>query len=152
MSSASPVEIIESAGIPLACIVDPKWQPVETTFITPGDFSLQMGMIVYGAGEDIPAHVHLPITRQVEGTNECILVRKGRCRVTIYDSQRNFVAERDLEEGTIILLMGGGMVFTFMKTLSCLRSNRGLMRATRTRNDSDGLGSGERTAADRTGF
>lgn len=112
MTSSSPVDIITSeAGVPLAYIVDPHWQPTETTFMTPGDFSLQMGMIVYGAGQDIPAHVHLPITRQVEGTNECIVVRKGRCRVTIYDSQRNFVAERDLEEGAIILLLGGGHGF-----------------------------------------
>lgn len=112
MTNPSPVDIITSdAGIPLAYIVDPHWQPAETTFMTPGDFSMQMGMIVYGAGEDIPAHVHLPITRQVEGTNECIVVRKGRCRVTIYDSQRKFVAERDLEQGSIILLLGGGHGF-----------------------------------------
>jgi hypothetical protein len=70
-----------------------------------------MGMIVYGAGQDIPAHVHLPVTREVHGTNECIVVRKGRCRVTIYDSQRNFVAQRDLEQGAIILLVGGGHGF-----------------------------------------
>lgn len=108
---SSPVEVIASDGIALAYIVDPHWQPTETTFLTPDDLSLQMGMIVYGAGQEISAHVHLPITRQVEGTSECIVVRKGRCRVTIFDSQRNFVAERDLEEGAIILLLGGGHGF-----------------------------------------
>jgi len=112
MAYSSPVDIIASdVGVPLAYIVDPSWQPSDTTFMTPSDFSLQMGMIVYSAGEDIPAHVHLPITRQVEGTSECIVVRKGRCCVTIYDSQRNFVAERDLEEGAIILLLSGGHGF-----------------------------------------
>lgn len=111
MTSKSPVEIIESEGISLAYIVDAKWHPSETTFMTPGSFALQMGMIVYGADQDIPAHVHLPITRQVEGTSECIVVRKGRCRVTIYNSARVFVAERDLEEGAIILLLGGGHGF-----------------------------------------
>ena len=112
MSQSLPVEIIASdESVPLAYIVSPRWLPSETTFMTPGDFSLQMGMIVYGAGQDIPAHVHLPITRQVEGTNECIVVRKGRCRVTIYDSRRKFVAERDLEVGSIILLLGGGHGF-----------------------------------------
>lgn len=111
MNNASPVEVIASDGIALAYIVDPHWSPSETTFMTPGDFSLQMGMIVYGAGQDIPAHVHLPITRQVEGTSECIVVREGRCSVTIYDSQRRFVAERELEKGAIILLLGGGHGF-----------------------------------------
>lgn len=111
MSNASPVEVISSDGTALAYIVDPDWQPDETTFLTPGDLGLQMGMVVYGAGQDIPAHVHLPIVRQVEGTSECIIVREGRCRVTIYDSQRQFIAERDLGKGAIILLLGGGHGF-----------------------------------------
>ena len=111
MDPKSPVEVIESDGVVLAYIVDPAWSAERTTFLTPDETSLQMGMIVYGAGEDIPAHVHLPITREVQGTNECIVVRKGRCRVTIYDAQRRFVTERDLEQGTIILLLGGGHGF-----------------------------------------
>ena len=111
MNDRPPVEIIESKGVVLAYIVDSAWQAVSTTFLTPNETSLQMGMIVYGAGQDIPAHVHLPITREVQGTSECIVVRKGRCRVTIYDVGRNFVAERDLEKGTIILLLGGGHGF-----------------------------------------
>jgi hypothetical protein len=111
MSLSSPVEVIESDGVALAYIIDPHWSPDATTFLTPGDISLQMGMIVYGAGQDIAAHVHLPITRQVEGTSECIIVRKGRCRVSIYDSQRKFIADRDLEQGAIILLLGGGHGF-----------------------------------------
>ena len=111
MNRVSPVEVIASDGVALAYIIAPDWQADRTTFLTPDDTSLQMGMIVYGAGQDIPAHVHLPITREVHGTNECIVVRKGRCRVTIYDSQRKFVAERDLEQGAIILLLGGGHGF-----------------------------------------
>lgn len=111
MSGPSALEIIASDGVPLAYIVDPNWQPGETTFLTPDNFGLQMGMIVYGAGQEIPAHVHLPITRQVEGTSECIVVRKGSCRVTIYDAARNLVAERELAEGAIILLLGGGHGF-----------------------------------------
>jgi len=111
MTNSSPVEVIEADGVALAYIVDSNWQPDRTTFLTPSEASLQMGMIVYGAGEDIPAHVHLPIVREVHGTNECIVVKKGRCRVSIYDSNRNWVAERDLEEGAIILLLGGGHGF-----------------------------------------
>jgi hypothetical protein len=111
LNEQPPVDIIESDGTPLAYIIHPQWRPNETTFVTPNDFGLQMGMIVYGAGQDIPAHVHLPITREVHGTSECVIVREGRCKVTIYDSNRKFVAERDLEKDAIILLLGGGHGF-----------------------------------------
>lgn len=111
LNSVPQIEAIEGDGGILAYIIDPLWQAEETTFITPGDASLQIGMIVYGAGQDIPAHMHLPITRQVEGTNECIIVRKGSCRVSIFDSRRELRAERDLQQGAIILLQGGGHGF-----------------------------------------
>lgn len=125
MSSRPPVEIIEANGTALAYIVDPNWHAEKTQFFTPDEASLQMGMIVYGAGHDIPAHVHLSITRQVEGTNECVIVRKGSCRVTIFDSQRNFVAERDLSEGTVILLQGGGHGFHLYEDTVLLEVKQG---------------------------
>lgn len=108
----APVEIIKSAaGVELAYIVKSDWKPVKTEFVTPDTFSLQMGMIVYGKGQAIPAHVHLPITRQVQGTNEVVTVRSGDCEIDIYDSERNFVATRGLAQGDTVLLLGGGHSF-----------------------------------------
>jgi len=125
MDNRPPIEAIEADGIVLAYIVDPNWHAEKTTFFTPDRASLQMGMIVYGAGQDIPAHLHLPVTRQVEGTNECVIVRRGSCRVTIYDSQRNFVAERDLAEGAVILLQGGGHGFHLYEDTVLLEVKQG---------------------------
>jgi hypothetical protein len=108
----APVEIIRSAaGVELAYIVKADWKPVKTEFVTPDSFSLQMGMIVYDKGQAIPAHVHLPITRQVQGTNEVVTVRSGDCEIDIYDSERNFVATRGLAQGDTVLLLGGGHGF-----------------------------------------
>ena len=74
-----PLEIISSDEGPLAYLVDGSWQPTKSEFLTPDDFGQQMGMIVYPAGGEIIPHMHLPVTRTVEGTSECIVVRKGRC-------------------------------------------------------------------------
>jgi hypothetical protein len=53
----------------------------------------------------------LPITRQVQGTNEVVMVRSGDCEVDIYDDRRVFVASRRLVKGDVILLLGGGHGF-----------------------------------------
>lgn len=109
--TASPLEIIADGQTPLAYIVDPAWSPDKTAFLTPGDLPLQMGMIVYGGGTAIEPHVHLPIVREVHGTTECIIVREGRCLIDIYNSDRAFIATRELAQGAIVLLLGGGHGF-----------------------------------------
>jgi hypothetical protein len=109
--SQNPVEIISGPDGALAYIVDGNWVPSKTEFLTPDDFGQQMGMIVYGKGEAIIPHVHLPVTRTVEGTTECILVRSGSCDIDIYDAARNPIATRTLKQGDIILLLGGGHGF-----------------------------------------
>lgn len=106
-----PVEIISAGDLPLAYIVRAGWMPGETTFLTPDHFGQQIGMIVYGAGKEIQPHVHLPVVREVHGTTECIVVRKGACLLDLYDEQRNPICTRELKEGDIALLIAGGHGF-----------------------------------------
>ncbi len=107
--------VCSESGVALAYIVQAAWLPDKTTFVTPDSFSLQMGMIVYGQGESIPSHVHRPITRQVEGTNEVVSVRRGECDIDIYDSDRKFVCTRRLKVGDTVLLLGGGHGFRMIE-------------------------------------
>lgn len=106
-----PLEIIADGPIELAYIVDPTWVPSKTQFLTPDHFGQQIGMIVCGAGGEIPAHVHLPAVRTVHGTTECIIVRKGKCEIDIFNSKKKFMATRSLQEGSIVLLLDGGHAF-----------------------------------------
>jgi hypothetical protein len=105
------IQIIEGGGRPLAYIVRAQWAPDKTEFVTPDTFSLQMGMIVYGKGQAITPHMHLPVTREVQGTNEVVMVRSGSCDVDIYDDQRRAIGSYPLNRGDVILLLGGGHGF-----------------------------------------
>ncbi len=105
------VQIIETRGRALAYIVRSNWTPGKTEFLTPDTFSLQMGMIVYGKGQSITPHLHLPVVREVHGTNEVVMVRSGSCEVDIYDDERQHLGCYNLNQGDVILLLGGGHGF-----------------------------------------
>ena len=107
----NPVEIINSGDTPLAYLIRAGWMPDATQFLTPDHFGQQMGMIVYGEGSAIVPHLHLPVVREVHGTSEVIVVRKGECEVDLYDETKALVTSRVLRIGDIILLLGGGHGF-----------------------------------------
>lgn len=107
----NPIEIISAGETPLAYIVRYYWMPERTEFLTPSHFGQQMGMIVYGAGAQIQPHLHLPVLREVHGTTECVIVRKGSCDIDIYDHSKRLVTSRALQVGDIVLLLDGGHGF-----------------------------------------
>jgi len=108
-------EIRDSGGEVLAVIVRAELMPESTRFITPDTYSLQMGMIVYGKDRSITPHMHLPVVRQVEGTNEVVQVRRGGCLVDIFDRDRNLVCQHALRQGDLILLRCGGHGFRMLE-------------------------------------
>ena len=106
-----PIEVISEGDQPLMYLIHAEWMPQKTEFLTPDHFGQQMGMIVRGAQERILPHVHLPVTREVKGTTECIMVRKGSCDIDIYNSSKRLLTSRRLNTGDIALLLGGGHGF-----------------------------------------
>jgi hypothetical protein len=95
----------------LAYIIRASFLPERTTFLTPPDYKQQVGYIVYPAGGEIQRHVHRPLERHLVGTSEVLLVRQGCCEVDIYNNDRRLVATRELREGDIMLMVGGGHGF-----------------------------------------
>ena len=105
------LERVEAGGETLAVIVRADYSPTVTEFVTGPDVVQQLGFVVYPAGSEIPRHDHRALERTIEGTPECLLVRKGRAEVTLYDRRRREVCRRVLECGDVILLAGGGHGF-----------------------------------------
>ena len=98
-------------GHPLAYIIRRELTPDSTTFLTPSEMSQQLGFVVYPAGGEIKPHLHRSIERNIRGTSEVLLLRKGRCEVDFYNNAKEPVATRELREGDILLLVDGGHGF-----------------------------------------
>ncbi len=105
------MEIVSDGNLPLAYLIRADWMPEKTAFLTPDNFGQQMGMVVYPKNSSIQPHIHLPVVREVNGTTECILVRKGRCALDIYNSNKVIVESLELTVGDIVLLINGGHGF-----------------------------------------
>ena len=95
-------------GKVLAYLIGAEVSPEKTTFLTPPEFNLQVGFVVYPADGEIARHVHHPIERHVKGTSEVLIVKKGRCLIDIYNDERELVSSHELRTGDIILMVSGG--------------------------------------------
>lgn len=58
-------------------------------------------------------------------TQEVLVIRKGRVKVNLYASNREFIGEKILESGDMILLCGGGHSFEMLEETSMIEIKQG---------------------------
>ena len=122
------IEEVTWNGQILCCIVGTKeFNPEKTTFLTPPEFNVQVGYIVYPVGHRIPPHVHRAIER-VADSSEVLLVRKGRCEVDIYNGEKQLVATKELQEGDLLIVVAGGHGFRMLEDTVLLEIKPGPYR------------------------
>jgi hypothetical protein len=119
------IETITWQGVSLAYIIRSQLNPTQTTFLTPPEFKQQVGFVVYPAGGEIQRHVHCPLERHLVGTSEVLIVRRGRCEIDIYNDDRQLVAVRELHQGDIMLMVGGGHGFRMLEDTVFLEVKQG---------------------------
>jgi uncharacterized protein with PhoU and TrkA domain len=119
------VERITDGKETLAILIRREHAPARTVFVTPDAYPQQVGFVVAAAGSEIPRHDHLPLERTVRGTPECLVVRRGRSEVTIYDRARREVCRRVVREGDVLLLVAGGHGFRQLEPTVFLEIKQG---------------------------
>lgn len=119
------IESIADRGQTLAMIVRSQACPDKTTFVTQPEWKQQVGFVVYPAGGEIARHVHRPLERQIVGTSEVLVVKKGRCEVDIYNDERQLIATRELRVGDVMLMVGGGHGFRMTEDTVFLEVKQG---------------------------
>lgn len=76
-------------------------------FSEDADF-LQVGAWRYPAGKQLANHNHNRVPRQVDRTQECVLVLRGALRARLYDEQDRPVTEVRVGPHEGLLLLAGG--------------------------------------------
>lgn len=119
------IEVIAAPAGPLAYVIRGGRWPDSTTFFTPPEFKQQVGYVVYPTGGEVKRHMHLPLERHLVGTSEVLLILKGRTLFDVYDDNRELVATRELCQGDIMLMVGGGHGFRMLEETVFLEIKQG---------------------------
>lgn len=119
------IERIAFNGEQLALIVRSGFREPGVHFFTPGHLSQQLAYMRHPAGHVIAAHVHNPVPRIIQNTQEVLLLRRGRLRVDFYARTGEFVESRILEAGDVILLATGGHGFEALEEIEMFEVKQG---------------------------
>jgi len=109
----------------LALIVYRKFDELGIHFFTPNELSQQLAYMRHPVGKVIQPHVHNPIIREVQYTQEVLFIRKGKLRVDLYNSQQIYLESRILEAGDVILLVTGGHGFEVIDEIEMIEVKQG---------------------------
>ena len=119
------IESIIHNEIMFAFIIRSSYHADGVKFFTPENYSQQLAYMSHKAGHQIDAHVHNQVNRQVEFTQEVLVIRRGKLRVDFYSRNQEYLESRELEAGDIILLASGGHGFEVIEDLEMLEIKQG---------------------------
>ena len=84
------VEEIQHEGQALALIIRANFEGSGVSFLTDDKLSQQLAHMHHPKGKVIEPHVHNPVKREVQFTQEVLVIRKGRIRVDFYDERQGY--------------------------------------------------------------
>jgi len=108
-----------------AIILRTKFEKEGIVFFTPGDFSQQLAYMKREKSYCIPPHLHNPVQREVQFTQEVLFIKKGKVRVDFYDNERKYIESHVLCEGDVILLACGGHGFEMLEESEIIEVKQG---------------------------
>jgi hypothetical protein len=119
------VEHIMDGDILMAVIISAEFDKPGIHFFTPGEFSQQLAYMRHPPGKIIEPHVHNPVPREVQYTQEVLLIKRGKLRVDFYNQQQTYLQSRILRSGDVILLAVGGHGFEVLEETEMVEVKQG---------------------------
>ena len=119
------IETLKSGDQLLAVIISRDFHEPGIHFFTPNDLSQQLAYMRHPAGKVIDPHVHNPVSRTVQYTQEVLFIKRGKLRVDFYDDSQVYLESRVLEGGDVILLATGGHGFEILEEIEMIEVKQG---------------------------
>ena len=94
-------------------------------FVTPNNFTQQLGVINYPRNHFIKPHTHKKFLRKVHHTSEVLIIQKGIIRTDFYNSKKKYIFSKILKRGDIIFLHESHHGFKIIKDCSIVEIKQG---------------------------
>ncbi len=117
-------EFVGPESDPTAIIVRINESVEGIHFFTPGNFPQQMGLMSRPSGYVVPRHKHNLVRREIELTQEVLLLRKGTMNIEI-SLDDGSIETVQLDQGDIILLAKGEHRITMLNDCEILEVKQG---------------------------
>ena len=121
----SSIEHVLVDGRVAAIIVRAEFRPDGIQFVTPDDFSQQLGFMRRPVGYVIQPHIHKQVDRETTLTQEVLYVRSGRVRVDFYGDDERLRDSREIRTGDVVLLSSGGHGFEMLEESELIEVKQG---------------------------
>lgn len=121
----SAIREIRHNGEFLAMIISHRFSEPGIHFLTPDELTLQVGYMKHPQGKKIIPHVHNPVARTVEYTQEVLYIRAGKIRADFYSTEQKFLESHIAEAGDLIILAKGGHGFEALEPLDMIEVKQG---------------------------
>ena len=119
------LEEVTSRGLALGWIIRSDYSESGIKFITPGEYSQQLGYMKRESGYVVSPHVHNVVERKVHLTQEVLFVRRGLVRVDFFDNSKNYLMSKVLGSGDVVLLADGGHGVTMLEESEIVEVKQG---------------------------
>ncbi len=108
-----------------AIIIGSDFKKEGIDFFTPDDFAQQLGYMNRPKGYHIPAHKHRVLTRTLSQTQEVLVVKSGKVKVSFFDEEGVFFEAAIISKGDVILLAYGGHGFEMLEDSEMIEIKQG---------------------------
>ena len=108
-----------------AIIVRDDFKKEGITFFTDNDSSQQLAFMNHPKGKLIQAHIHNPVPRAVDYTQEVLFIKSGKLSVDFFDVDCRKIDSKILTKGDVILLCKGGHGFEVIEDLTMIEVKQG---------------------------
>lgn len=119
------IKKIDYNGKLCAIVVSEGYSQDGINFFTENGETLQLGYMKRPAGYKIRGHIHKPVVRTVEYTNEVLFIKRGKVRVRFIDEIGQVFSTIILCKGDTILLLNYGHSFEMIEESEILEVKQG---------------------------
>jgi len=117
------MEKIKKGNIILGLII--RSIPEGSNPLTEEKEPLQLVTLRHPLGTNLKAHKHAPQKRITETLQECLIVKKGKISIKIYDQEDKLFQNTVLSTGDAYIVMNGGIEINFLEESEILEIKNG---------------------------